>query len=223
MAKTIERIGDEWVKITQTDTSSEFGFLGNIYTRKILNQNQIVKTYERDNHHEVLLQRDKYGRLLLYFYDEEMRFDGGDDRVDHLWVFVKNKADAEKMATVGKLSRLRIPYIAGDETSWMAVHQYLNIGQVIDVHSGKAFPSGVLGNSNPDGFSLDGVRLKSMEGFLQSLKTPDKQVQKRMQALSGSLAVKSGCLPDEDFDGRHLYWQDKTIDRFSDEYQQLLR
>ena len=125
---TIERQGDSFVKVTQTNRLSKFMFLGDVYSYEILRSDMyqkstVIKTYYSDYHHEASLQQDIYGRLILYFYDEEIRFDDRPDREDHLWLFVEDEADADKMAEKGKLLRLRAPYIAADEESWMAAHE----------------------------------------------------------------------------------------------------
>jgi hypothetical protein len=62
-----------------------------------------------------------------------------------------------------------------------------------------------------------------MEGFFFFFKTPDKKLQKQIQGLHGGKAQNYSDLLKDDFDGKHLYWKGKTIDRFSNAYQRLLR
>lgn len=112
-------------RCTQTNMQSEFEFLGDTYSLEILEHASLVKEYLDDYHNKIKLCRDQYGRLLLFFYDEEMNFDGGPDREDFLWVIVKDEADADELSQAYRLSRLREPYIAGDEKKWMAAHQYI--------------------------------------------------------------------------------------------------
>lgn len=52
------------------------------------------------------------------------------------------------------------------------------LGVAIDIHSKGKWPSNVLSNFYPHRFKFDGVWCRSMEGFLQSLKTPSLVVQK---------------------------------------------
>jgi len=123
---SISREGEQFVRVTQTNRMSDFEFLGNCYSYRILKQNKTLKTYVDDSNCQRLLQKDIYGRLLLYFYDEYMRMDD-DDREDHLWVVVKSKAEADKFENTYRLSRLRVPYISADEGSWMVAHQYVGM------------------------------------------------------------------------------------------------
>lgn len=135
----IDRFGNEYTdsyhedgrikRCTQTNIRSEFEFLGDTYSLEILRQMCFVKEYLDSYHNTIDLFRDKYGRLLLHFYDEEMRFDGYPDREDLLWVVVKDEADADELSQAYCLSRLREPYIAGDENEWMAAHQYVEINE----------------------------------------------------------------------------------------------
>jgi hypothetical protein len=108
-------------KVTRTGDSSQFEFLGNTYSLAILRRNKDLKVYWRSNDSDAVLQRNVYGRLLLYFYDDwEM-----DDRTDILWVVVADEADADKMIKEPRLSRLRIPFIAGDGRGWMSASEFI--------------------------------------------------------------------------------------------------
>lgn len=84
-----------------------------------------IRTYVDEYHQEIKLCRDKYGRLMLYFYDEYMNFNGDDDREDYLWVVTKDENDAEVLSEAHRFGRLRVPYIAADEKGWMAAHQII--------------------------------------------------------------------------------------------------
>lgn len=112
-------------RCTQTNRKSRFDFLGDVYTWIDLRHLPTIKTYVDEYHQEIKLCRDKCGRLLLYFYDEYMNFNGDDDRVDYLWVVVKDENDAEELSEAHRFSRLRVPYIAADEKGWMAAHQII--------------------------------------------------------------------------------------------------
>jgi len=60
-----------------------------------------------------------------------------------------------------------------------------------------------------------------MEGFLQSLKFKNPDMQKEVCKLVGIKAKMKGKNKNWYRDGK-LYWQGKEIDRFSQEYQELL-
>lgn len=91
----------------------------------------------------------------------------------------------------------------------------------MDIGSGKGYPSNALSNFSPHPFAIDGVECASMEGFLQSLKFKDVEMQKYVCTLVGKQAK---------FKGKHkkwwktqtLYWQGQEYNRHSEEYQQLL-
>ena len=121
---------------------------------------------------------------------------------------------AEKWEIVSKAIR--------DEAIYVWTYAYMTITGIIDIESRGCFPSRILSNLYPAEFEFENVKMNSMEGFLQSLKTPDEILQKEIQLLSGKEAKKAGGLMSQ-FDGKNLYWQGKIIDRYSDEYQQLLR
>ena len=48
----------------------------------------------------------------------------------------------------------------------------------LDIGSGKDYPSNALSNFAPHPFVIDGVECNSMEGFLQSLKFKEPEMQK---------------------------------------------
>lgn len=48
----------------------------------------------------------------------------------------------------------------------------------MDIGSGNGYPSSALSNFAPHPFILDGVEIASMEGFLQSLKFKNEEMQK---------------------------------------------
>ena len=97
--------------------------------------------------------------------------------------------------------------------------------KVIDVYSTGEYPANVLSNFYPNGFVFDGVACASMEGMLQSLKTKNPELQKKVCGLSGKAAK---------FAFRHkfqnirwkltgkLYWNGKAMCRYGDEYQSFL-
>jgi predicted NAD-dependent protein-ADP-ribosyltransferase YbiA (DUF1768 family) len=91
----------------------------------------------------------------------------------------------------------------------------------MNIGSGNGYPESALSNFSPHPFILDGVKCNSMEGFLQSLKFKNPEMQKQVCSLVGRQAK---------FKGNHkawwqtqtLYWQGREINRHSQEYQDLL-
>lgn len=91
----------------------------------------------------------------------------------------------------------------------------------IDIGSGKAYPSNALSNFAPHEFVIDGVTCASMEGFLQSLKFSNVDMQKYVCTLVGFQAKYKG--KDKAWwRTQTLYWNGNEIDRHSQEYQDLL-
>ncbi len=91
----------------------------------------------------------------------------------------------------------------------------------MDIGSGKDYPSCSLSNFAPHEFFIDGVRCASMEGFLQSLKFKNPEIQKYVCTLVGKQAKFKGK-PKKWWVTQTLWWQEKEIDRHSQEYQDLL-
>ena len=56
----------------------------------------------------------------------------------------------------------------------------------------------------------------------QSLKTQDVEKQKNICLLVGKDAKKAGESLANEFDGKNIYWNNKRMDRKSDEYKQFL-
>lgn len=94
--------------------------------------------------------------------------------------------------------------------------------EVADIYSKGLWDEVYLSNFSETDFDFDGVQVKSMEVFLQSLKTNDEEKQVVICSLVGKDAKTVGSFNTE-FDGSHLYWKGKPIDRFSEEYQTLLK
>lgn len=90
-----------------------------------------------------------------------------------------------------------------------------------DIGSYNNYPYNSLSNFSPHPFIIDGILCNSMEGFLQSLKFKNPEMQKEVCLLVGKQAK---------FKGKHkkwyktqtLYWQGKEYKRDSKEYQELL-
>ena len=91
----------------------------------------------------------------------------------------------------------------------------------MDIGSGSVYPSAALSNFAPHPFVLDGVEIASMEGFLQSLKFKNVDMQKYVCTLVGKAAKYKGK-DKKWWQTQTLYWQDKEYKRDSKEYQLLL-
>ena len=99
------------------------------------------------------------------------------------------------------------------------------MADVIDIISSGDYPANVLSNFYPNEFEIDGIQCASMEGFLQSLKTKNKDKQKYICTLSGKAAkicfrhkLNNICWK---LTGS-LHWNGQKIKRTSVQYQQLL-
>lgn len=91
----------------------------------------------------------------------------------------------------------------------------------MDIGSGSGFPSGALSNFAPHPFVIDGIECNSMEGFLQSLKFSNPEMQKEVCKLVGKAAKFKGKKK-KWWRTQTLYWQGIGIPRDSQEYQDLL-
>lgn len=91
----------------------------------------------------------------------------------------------------------------------------------MDIGSGTGFPTSNLSNFAPHAFTIDGVECASMEGFLQSLKFSNPEMQKEVCKLVGRAAKFKGKKK-KWYRDQTLYWQGKSYKRDSDEYQELL-
>ena len=91
----------------------------------------------------------------------------------------------------------------------------------MDIGSGNGWPSASLSNFAPHPFEIDGVKCNSMEGFLQSLKFKNPDMQKEVCLLVGKAAKFKGK-PKKWWVTQTLWWQGVEIDRHSQEYQDLL-
>ena len=91
----------------------------------------------------------------------------------------------------------------------------------MDIGSGSGFPSATLSNFSPHPFVIDGIECNSMEGFLQSLKFSNPEMQKEVCKLVGKAAKFKGKKK-KWWRTQTLYWQGTEILRDSQEYQDLL-
>lgn len=62
----------------------------------------------------------------------------------------------------------------------------------MDIGSGTGYPSAALSNFAPHAFTIDGIECASMEGFLQSLKFENPEIQRQVCTLVGKAAKFKG-------------------------------
>lgn len=91
----------------------------------------------------------------------------------------------------------------------------------MDIRKGAKYPAGSLSNFTPYVFEVDGVTCNSMEGFLQSLKFSNPDMQVYICSLVGAKAKLSGSKKMWK-KRQQLYWKGVVYDRSGDEYQTLL-
>jgi len=91
----------------------------------------------------------------------------------------------------------------------------------MDIGSKAGFPAGHLSNFHPHPFVFRGVPVASMEGFLQSLKYSNPEMQKEVCKLVGLKAKRTGAKKNWQRD-QILYWQGVEYPRKSQAYQDLL-
>ena len=91
----------------------------------------------------------------------------------------------------------------------------------MDIGSANGYPSAALSNFTPHPFIFDGVEIASMEGFLQSLKFKNSEMQKHVCTLVGRAAKFKGK-DKKWYKEQTLYWQGQEFKRDSKEYQILL-
>lgn len=91
----------------------------------------------------------------------------------------------------------------------------------MDIGSGSSYPSCSLSNFAPHAFEIDGVKCASMEGFLQSLKFSNPDMQEHVCTLVGKAAKFKGKKK-KWYREQTLYWKGVPIKRDSPEYQDLI-
>lgn len=91
----------------------------------------------------------------------------------------------------------------------------------MDIGSGTGYPSANLSNFHPHAFIIDGIACASMEGFLQSLKFENPDMQAQVCTLVGKQAKFKGKKK-KWWRTQTLYWRGNPMKRDSEEYQKLL-
>lgn len=91
----------------------------------------------------------------------------------------------------------------------------------MNIGAGNSYPANALSNFAPHPFELDGVKINSMEGFLQSLKFKESPIQESVCLLVGRMAKARGKKKNW-YVKQTLYWKEVAYPRHSQEYQDLL-
>ncbi|MDY6309795.1 MAG: hypothetical protein SPL70_04365 [Cyanobacteriota bacterium] len=99
--------------------------------------------------------------------------------------------------------------------------QLPKVSNIVNIKARGKFPANVLSNFAPTDFTFDGVKIKSIEGFLQSLKIKDPEKQKYVCSLDGFEAKKfSKSIKRNDKDIL-MFWKGKSFTQGSEEFKQL--
>lgn len=91
----------------------------------------------------------------------------------------------------------------------------------MDISSGSSYPASSLSNFAPHPFIIDDIECASMEGFLQSLKFKDENIQREICKKVGRQTKRAGAKKNWQKE-QTLYWRGKPYKRDSIEYQKLL-
>jgi len=78
-----------------------------------------------------------------------------------------------------------------------------------------------LSNLYPYEFKMDGILIESWEGFIQSLKTPDRLIKRELWKLHGYQAWKQGQ-PLPWWEDQIVYWIETPIERQTEKYTELI-
>lgn len=92
---------------------------------------------------------------------------------------------------------------------------------MIDIFSGGNYPSGALSNFNRYPFIFIGLKIESMEGFLQGLKFKSISEQNELFSLYGLKAKRIGSK--KKIKDQILYIQGRPIHRLSEKYFKIVR
>lgn len=93
---------------------------------------------------------------------------------------------------------------------------------MINIYYEATYPGCELSNLARHPFELDGIKIESMEGFLQSLKYFTEEKQKIVCKLSGEEARNMGKYKVLWKFNEMVNWRGRGYDLFSDELQQLI-
>ena len=92
----------------------------------------------------------------------------------------------------------------------------------MEITSSSPYPYYLLSSFSDHPFELDGVRIRSMESFLQALKFTNSDSQKGICMMSGLEAKLAGEEKREWTSHLELWWNGRPYRRFNAEYNSLL-
>ena len=95
-------------------------------------------------------------------------------------------------------------------------------GAVVDIKANGKYPANILSNFAKTGFEIDGVKVASIEGFLQALKTSDVELQKKICQMNGYDAKKASKGFKRQPSEVLCFWNGKTFSKSSPKFKQLL-
>lgn len=103
-----------------------------------------------------------------------------------------------------------------------ATEQDIENELTVNINFKSEFPINILSNSSNNSFMLDGVNIKCMDSFLQSLKFKNTDKQKKICFLTAKEAEKAGKYHNLWKLSKMLYWNGKRINRYSKDYTELI-
>lgn len=103
-----------------------------------------------------------------------------------------------------------------------ATEQDIEKELTVNINSKSEFPINILSNSSNNSFMLDGLNIKCMDSFLQSLKFKNTDKQKKICFLTAKEAEKAGKHHNFWRLSKMLYWNGKRINRYSKDYTELI-
>ena len=113
-------------------------------------------------------------------------------------------------------------YFAKSRNGHLLKDTFNKQSNTLDIYSSGLYPANILSNLAYKPFVFDGVPCSSIEGFLQSLKIPDIETQRRTCLLYGGSAKNFGKKHADWMNTQVLYWNNKEYARDSQEYYDLL-
>ena len=133
-------------------------------------------------------------------------------------VFLERK---EKIKELSQGDNKMEDYFATSRNGHRLVDYYDSDTNTLDIRSNGLYPSNVLSNLCSNGFRFEGMVCSSMEGFLQSLKQKDCDLQRQICSMKGGKTRKHSVASWQT--DQIVWWKGVSIDRQSEAYQQLLR
>ena len=213
-------------EIEEAFLSKDYDAKRNYFKDLVDNTGLVLRSCDDDEYvksTQVLLDNikyDKYGNNDLF-----------ENQIELLRAFVKPNSRLKEQINPDKFCTNFKDFMHDDDYIVDRINQiYKAIGRdekrlTLDISSHSEYPVNILSNFSDTNFKIDGVTIKSMEGFLQSLKTPNKKEQEYICSLDGLSAKGIGKKLNKkrNYDFKNLYWNGQRINRNSEEYQKLIK